>query len=52
MIAYGSVKRGSGKLHSHNKCAVCGEKNISKGGHRKKIRMQMKELRRDYERSD
>lgn len=41
MIQYGSVKRGSGKIHSHNKCAVCGETNISKGGHRRKVRMRL-----------
>jgi hypothetical protein len=26
MIAYGSYKRGSGKLHAHDKCEVCNEK--------------------------
>lgn len=31
---YGMKKRGSSKVHSHNKCGVCSERNISKKAER------------------
>ena len=30
MQPYGKKKRGSGKMHSHDKCSVCAENNFNK----------------------
>ncbi len=43
LIQYGEKKRGSAKLHSHNKCYICSEKNISKKTVRQDAKKDMEE---------
>ena len=40
MIQYGSMKR-KNKLHPHNKCSICEEKNISKKTARRKAKEEI-----------
>ena len=49
MIPYGSVKRGSSKLHPHNKCAVCSEKIISVKKARQMALAILEEQKREWE---
>ena len=48
-VPYGMFKRGSGKLHPHNECAICDEKNISKKKARRKAKEEMKETLKEGE---
>lgn len=42
MIAYGEKKRGSAKLHGHDKCFICAEKNILKKSARQDAKKEIK----------
>ncbi len=48
MIAYGKRKTGSGKIHPHNECGICGEskivKNREKAEERKEIAAALNDL--------
>jgi hypothetical protein len=49
MRQYGKRKRGSGKLHPHNECAVCSEcKPASKKRVRQITKEEIKEEIKDY----
>ena len=43
MIRYGEKKLGSVKLHSHNKCHICGEKTIIKKSARQSAKKELQE---------
>jgi len=42
MIAYGKRKTTSGKIHPHNECSICAEKNICKKTERRKAKEDIK----------
>ena len=44
MVAYGKYKRGSGKIHPHNECSVCGENNVIKKRDRMKIKRELNRM--------
>jgi hypothetical protein len=48
MIPYGYVKRGSGNIHPHNECGICGKARFSAKKVRQKSRQEiMRELSHD-----
>lgn len=47
-LPYGSVKRGSAKLHPHNECCVCAECGFSKTSFRMKSKKKILEDIREY----
>ena len=49
MIQYGNYKRGSSKLHPHDKCGVCSEKTISKKAVRRRGKEELLELAAEVE---
>ena len=48
MQPYGRCKRGSGKLHSHSKCAVCNENSFNKSKARQLQQKEIKEIQMSY----
>ena len=47
MLPYGEVKR-KNKIHPHDECSICSEKNISKGSERQKAKQEIEKEQEEH----